>query len=65
MALSPLMVRNALKRELQNKHFNIAVDLGCGTGDLGIVLRPNVDYLIGVDILENLLQQASNRKECL
>ena len=37
------------------------LDLGCGTGLTGIVLREASDYLIGVDISAKMLNQAKNK----
>lgn len=34
---------------LKGKHFNLCVDLGCGEGYNGDVLKKHCDYLIGVD----------------
>ena len=59
MPLSPLSVKNALWRELKNRFFQVVVDLGCGSGDLGRILRPHARYLIGVDISEELLNKAA------
>lgn len=49
------IIRNALKSELNGKHFGIAVDLGCGSGESAPIIRDHVDYLIGVDISEEFL----------
>lgn len=40
---------NSIKEALKGKHFNIAVDLGCGPGRFGEILKQHVNYLIGVD----------------
>lgn len=38
--------------------FGTALDLGCGTGLMGAVLRPRVDHLAGVDLSGAMLRQA-------
>ena len=43
-------------------HGNLAVDLGCGTGNLLSLLVKNFDCT-GVDISENMLQKASEKEE--
>lgn len=50
------------KQQLQNilsgKTFTLGVDLGCGSGDAGPILKQHIDYLIGVDSNRLLLTQA-------
>lgn len=41
--------------------FAVAVDLACGSGGLGSLIRGNVGYLIGVDHNEERLSRASRR----
>lgn len=42
-------------------HYPVAADLGCGTGQLGAVLRDIVDTLIGVDLSAGMLAKADAR----
>tara|TARA_Y100000589_G_scaffold25004_1_gene20720 strand:- start:3170 stop:4468 length:1299 start_codon:yes stop_codon:yes gene_type:complete len=60
---APNKLNDLLKKQLRNNfHFNNAVDLGCGTGLSGIVFRDNVDYLLGVDLSEKMLEIARRKK---
>ena len=38
-----------IKDLIGNRRLGIVVDLGCGNGILGQIIRPNVEYLIGID----------------
>lgn len=42
-------------------HRQIAIDLGCGTGQLADKIYPLFDQLIGVDVSDNMLQQAAKK----
>ncbi|MBA7490874.1 hypothetical protein ES702_01417 [subsurface metagenome] len=44
-----------------NRHLNIVVDLGCGEGVLGWIIRSKVNYLIGVDHNKYRLTSAEGR----
>jgi SAM-dependent methyltransferase len=35
---------------LKDKHFKYTIDLGCGVGRWGSIIRPHTEYLVGVDI---------------
>jgi len=54
----PKLVADHLVQRWPQKDFNL-LDLGCGTGLLGICLAPLQGYLIGVDISRNMLEQAA------
>ena len=41
--------------------FNQVLDLGCGTGLAGVVLRPYATQLIGVDLSQRMLDEAHKR----
>ena len=43
---------------LAGKHFGLALDLGCGTGLCGPLLKPLVDRLDGVDLSANMIEKA-------
>ena len=45
-AITPDVISN----ELKDKHFNFAVDLGCGFGSYCNILKRHCAYLIGIDI---------------
>ena len=42
--------------------FSLTVDLGCGTGLLGPILKPHTQYLIGVDLSPKMLALAELEK---
>jgi predicted TPR repeat methyltransferase len=42
-------------------HFGSILDLGCGTGLGGAAFRPNVDWLVGVDLSPAMIAQASTK----
>jgi predicted TPR repeat methyltransferase len=50
-----------LTQRLGARHFRCALDLGCGTGLCGVHLRPRSDYLGGVDLSHNMVEQARAR----
>lgn len=41
--------KEILSKALGNDHFNLGVDLGCGWGEYGRILKPHVGFLVGVD----------------
>ena len=45
----------------QRGHFDSALDLGCGTGLAGSVLRPVSRHMTGVDLSRKMLQKASEK----
>ncbi len=47
--------------ELNNKKFDRAVDLGCGTGLAGISFRNSVKYLLGIDLSSKMLDMAKEK----
>jgi len=51
----PVMIRDALAGR---GRFAAALDLGCGTGLVGVELRPRVDTLHGVDLAPKMIEQA-------
>ncbi|HZY16931.1 MAG TPA: methyltransferase domain-containing protein [Ramlibacter sp.] len=46
---------------LDRSSFAAALDLGCGTGLCGPLLRPRVQRLVGVDLSANMVDQARRR----
>jgi predicted TPR repeat methyltransferase len=47
-----------LAARLPRQRFSAALDLGCGTGLVGPVLRPRCDRLEGVDLSANMVERA-------
>ncbi len=54
------VVQKGLIQALGDKQFGRCIDLGCGWGDAGKILRPHVNRLIGVDRSEEWLGNASS-----
>lgn len=54
------LIQSGLLRVLEGRHFNRCTDIGCGTGDGARILRPCVDYLVGVDNSEEYLHVAES-----
>ena len=54
----PMRVAEALLAQHPDKKFNL-LDLGCGTGLLGVCLGRLDGYLIGVDISHGMIEQAT------
>ena len=57
----PGLLLEAIRREMPDR-FRLAVDLGCGTGLMGELLRPHVDRLAGYDISAAMLKKAEAKK---
>ncbi|MGE0281449.1 MAG: methyltransferase domain-containing protein [Rhizobiaceae bacterium] len=53
----PELLRGAIRAQ-KRERFSLAIDLGCGTGLMGELLRPFVDRLIGYDISTAMLKKA-------
>jgi hypothetical protein len=56
------IIRNAVMEHLEGYHFSRSIDLGCGSGDGGELLRSHTNYLIGVDNDPNALKTAESRR---
>ena len=56
----PYNIMQAL-HELGYTHFNRTMDLGCGTGLIGVVLRESSQHLTGLDIAAKMLAQARDK----
>lgn len=52
----------AAQNILKRRHFDIAVDLGCGEGLAGFTLKKHCNYLIGVDHNLHRLYTATKRR---
>ena len=58
----PTSLKKALiDRKLAPKKFNKAVDLGCGTGLVGIEFRDLVDTFVGIDLSIEMLRKAKEK----
>ncbi|ACB25669.1 methyltransferase domain-containing protein [Methylobacterium radiotolerans] len=57
--VGPQLVRDALPRAPER--FAVALDLGCGTGLMGEVVRDRVDHLTGIDLSPGMLALARTK----
>lgn len=55
-------VPDFLLGKLGERHFALALDLGCGTGLMGERLRPITNELVGYDISAEMLKKAAAKK---
>lgn len=44
-----------------NRRWSRSLELGCGTGDGGVLLRPYTSYLVGVDVDPAAVEEAQKR----
>ena len=56
---APALLRDAITQHA--RRFGTMLDLGCGTGLAGAALRPHVDWLVGVDLSANMVEQARQK----
>jgi len=54
-------IDEVIKHHVGMQHFNRAVDLGCGTGLMGLRLASRVDELVGVDLSSRMLNEAKEK----
>eukprot|EP00930_Biecheleria_cincta_P053247 TRINITY_DN38656_c0_g1_i1.p1 TRINITY_DN38656_c0_g1~~TRINITY_DN38656_c0_g1_i1.p1 ORF type:complete len:233 (+),score=48.31 TRINITY_DN38656_c0_g1_i1:88-786(+) len=54
-------IPNLMCQQLPTGNFERCLDLGCGTGLAGVVLRPRCGYLEGVDLAERMVEKAEER----
>jgi predicted TPR repeat methyltransferase len=61
----PALLRDAVEQTMRTlnrpSHFQSMLDLGCGTGLAGMVFRPIVDRLVGVDLSPAMIAQAESK----
>jgi predicted TPR repeat methyltransferase len=57
----PGSIDEAIKHHAGMQRFNRAVDLGCGTGLMGMRLANRVDELVGVDLSSKMLDEAREK----
>lgn len=62
LAYDPQLPVDALGRAAgTDRRFTHAIDLGCGTGLIGSLIRPRVDRLTGVDLSPAMIAQAETK----
>jgi predicted TPR repeat methyltransferase len=54
-------VETVMRAAGRRMHFGSMLDLGCGTGLGAAVFRPNVDWLVGVDLSSAMIAQAATK----
>lgn len=54
-------VKAACAKQNRTMAFRRALDLGCGTGLAGVVFRPHVEWLSGIDLSERMIAQAKSK----
>lgn len=59
---APEVLAQAVADQFKARRIARAVDLGCGTGLLGPLIKPNVDHLTGVDLSPNMLIRAKAKQ---
>ncbi len=58
---APALIADALSAVAPGRRFVSALDLGCGTGLMGVALREHVDRLAGVDLSAAMIAKARER----
>jgi predicted TPR repeat methyltransferase len=58
---APTLIADALSALVPGRRFASALDLGCGTGLMGMALRDRVDCLAGVDLSAAMIAKARER----
>lgn len=56
---APRLLRDAITQH--GRRFGTMLDLGCGTGLAGAAFRPHVDWLVGVDLSANMIEEARRK----
>lgn len=59
---APFLVNDALKAACGDARLDSVLDIGCGTGLCGALVRPRVGRLVGVDLSPKMLERARARK---
>ncbi|MEK1890201.1 MAG: methyltransferase domain-containing protein [Phyllobacterium sp.] len=57
----PGLLAEAIENVAPGRRFASVLDLGCGTGLMGPLMRAKSDYLAGVDLSEVMLQRAAEK----
>jgi SAM-dependent methyltransferase len=55
------LIQGVVSKALEGRRFRLSLDLGCGTGDGGVLVKPHTVYLIGVDMDPLALKEAGKR----
>lgn len=58
----PPLIRAAVTQAAGSRRFAHTLDLGCGTGLMGLAVRDLVDVLVGVDLSPAMLAEAGRRQ---
>jgi predicted TPR repeat methyltransferase len=58
---APALIGEALSAAAPGRRFDSALDLGCGTGLMGLALRAGVGHLTGVDLAPAMIAKAQER----
>lgn len=58
----PALLAAALAKTASARRFKRTLDLGCGTGLMGVAVRDRTEELVGVDLSENMVE-AARRKQ--
>ena len=58
---APALLAETVFAQFGDRRIPRAVDLGCGTGLLGRLMKPRVDHLTGVDLSPNMLLRARSK----
>ena len=57
----PKEIKNLLSKKLK-KSLGSILDLGCGTGLVGLELKNNFSYLEGIDLSKAMIEEAKQKK---
>ncbi|WP_370462033.1 methyltransferase domain-containing protein [Phyllobacterium sp. SYP-B3895] len=57
----PWLLAAAVEKAAPGRRFASALDLGCGTGLMGPLLRARCQHLVGIDLSEVMLQRAAEK----
>ena len=58
---APALIGQALSAAAPGRRFDLALDIGCGTGLMGLALRARVGHLTGVDLAPAMIAKAQER----
>jgi len=59
----PQLLKNRLTKQMGNKlTFDMAIDLGCGTGLSGEAFRPICRQLVGIDLSPKMIEKAEKKQ---
>ena len=58
----PKLISEIVLRDMKSKSWGSVLDLGCGTGLLGAEIKDYSEHLVGIDISNNMLAKAHEKK---